>query len=147
MTDNDNLNPEQAPPVPSGRNNNAWLVRLGEEARLNGYVLTIDFGSSSLRGIQTEDAMLITEERDGKYTVIGVGRAFRRRYSLEDTSFYFNGYLPATPNATLDLTTPADGHAEEIIDMSDKESCLVGNPAPMHRNIKLQTQENMQYDN
>ena len=33
MTGNDNMNPEQTPPVPSGRNNNAWLVRLGEEAR------------------------------------------------------------------------------------------------------------------
>jgi hypothetical protein len=32
---------------------NAWLVRLGEEARLDGYVLTIDFCFSSLRGIQT----------------------------------------------------------------------------------------------
>ncbi len=105
MTDNDNVNPEQTPPVPSGRNNNAWLVRLGEEARLDGYVLTIDFGSSSLRGIQAEDAMLVTEERDGKYTVIGVGRAFRKRYSLEDTSFYFDGYLPAAPTATLDELT------------------------------------------
>lgn len=105
MTDNDNVNPEQTPPVPSGRNNNAWLVRLGEEARLDGYVLTIDFGSSSLRGIQTEDAMLVTEERDGKFTVISVGRVFRKRYSLEDTSFYFDGYLPASPAATLDELT------------------------------------------
>ncbi len=84
---------------------NAWLVRLGKEARLNGYLLNIDFGSSSLRGIQTEDAMLITEERDGKYTVIGVGRVFRKRYSLKDTSFYFDGYLQATPTATLDEQT------------------------------------------
>ena len=86
---------------------NAWLVRLSEEARLDGYVLTIDFGSSSLRGIQTEDAMLVTEESDGKYTVIGVGRVFRKRYFLEDTSFYFDGYLLASPAATLDeLTIP-----------------------------------------
>ena len=35
-------------------NKKAWLVTLGEEDRLDGYVLTIDFGSSSLRGIQTE---------------------------------------------------------------------------------------------
>lgn len=33
MTDNDNLNSEQTPPpVLSGRNNNAWLVRLGKSS-------------------------------------------------------------------------------------------------------------------
>ncbi|MBM9518766.1 DISARM system helicase DrmA [Desulforhopalus vacuolatus] len=86
---------------------NSWIVRLGDEVHLDGYVLTIKFGSFNLRGIQTEDAMLVTEERDGKFTVIGVGRVFRRRYSLEETSFYFDGYLPASPIATLDeLTIP-----------------------------------------
>jgi len=82
-------------------------VRLGEEASLNGHVLTIDFGSSSLRGIQTEDAMLVTEEREGTLTVIGVGRVFRKRCSLDDTSFYFDSYLSVSPNATLeDLKVP-----------------------------------------
>ncbi|HPT47681.1 MAG TPA: helicase, partial [Candidatus Rifleibacterium sp.] len=91
----------------SHKHSNAWLVRLGEEASLNGHVLTIDFGSSSLRGIQTEDAMLVTEEREGTLTVIGVGRVFRKRCSLDDTSFYFDSYLSVSPNATLeDLKVP-----------------------------------------
>lgn len=107
MVGNNNLNPNQTPPVSSGRNHNAWLIRLGEQARLDGYVLTIDFSSSSLRGIQTEDAMLVTEERDGEFTVIGVGRVFRVRYSLEDISFYFDGYLPVSTTVALDeLTIP-----------------------------------------
>jgi len=38
MTDNDNVNPEQTPPVPSGRNNNAWLVRLVVETSFNSYL-------------------------------------------------------------------------------------------------------------
>ena len=81
---------------------NAWIVEIGEKARLDGHVLTIDFGSFGLRGIQSEDAMLVIEERDGKYTIVGVGRVFRKRYSLKDTAFYFDGYLPVSPTATLD---------------------------------------------
>ena len=95
--------------------NNAWIIKIGEKARLDGYLLTIDLGSSSLRGIQTEDAMLITEEHDGRYTVVGVGRVFRKRYSLEDTSFYFDGYLPASPTITLDeLTIPVSNNKAPI---------------------------------
>ena len=114
MVDNDNLNPEQAPPE-SLRTNNAWLVRLGDEACLDGYVLTIELGSSSLRGIQTEDAMLITEERDGEFTVIGVGRVFRKRCSPKITSFYFDGYLSVSPTATLhELSIPVSENKEPI---------------------------------
>jgi hypothetical protein len=86
---------------------NAWIVEIGEKARLDSYVLNIALDSTNLGGIQAGDAMLLTEERDGKFSVIGIGRVFRKRYSAEDTSFYFDGYLPASPTATLDeLTIP-----------------------------------------
>lgn len=81
--------------------NNAWLVLLGKEARLNGYVLTIDLGSSSPINIQNEDAMLFFEELNGAFIVIGVGRVFRKRYSLENTIFYFDGYLQTALKITL----------------------------------------------
>lgn len=107
MNDKNNSNPSQTPPVPARRNNNAWLVILSDESCLDGYVLTIDFSFSSLRGIQAGDAILVTEERDGKLAVVGIGRVFRKRYTLEDTFLYFDGYLPASSAATLDeLTIP-----------------------------------------
>ena len=43
MADNDNLNPEQNPPLPSGRKNNTWLVRL---ACYNTNDLTTEFLNS-----------------------------------------------------------------------------------------------------
>lgn len=97
-------------------NNNAWLVRLSEVTRLDGHALLINLSSSCLPDIQPEDAILITYEFEDKFTVKGIGRIYRKRYSLEDTSFYFDGYLPATPTATLDeLTIPVPENKAPII--------------------------------
>ncbi|MFC1467799.1 STAS-like domain-containing protein, partial [Verrucomicrobiota bacterium] len=81
---------------------NAWLVRLGEEVSLDGYILTNHGGSSLLQGIQFGDALLISEERDGTLNVIGVGRLFRKRYSLDAACFYLDGYLPALSVVALE---------------------------------------------
>ena len=54
----------------------------------------MDFDSTGLRGVQDADAMVITKEIDGNFVVIGFARIFRKRYTLEDTSFYFDGFLP-----------------------------------------------------
>ena len=82
--------------------NNAWLVRLGEKVHLDDYVLTSDCGFSSLRDIETEDTIVVVNEIKGNVHIIGIGRVFRKRFSLEETSFYFDGYLPTSELATLD---------------------------------------------
>ncbi|MFH2122758.1 MAG: DISARM system helicase DrmA [Pseudomonadota bacterium] len=46
--------------------------------------------------------MLITKEQDGKLSVIGVSRIFRKRYTLQDTSFFFDGYIPVLPAIPID---------------------------------------------
>jgi hypothetical protein len=99
---NDNQNFKQPLATLNVINSNAWLVSLGEDACLNGYVLTIVVECSKMRNIQTGDAMLVTEEHDGRFSVVGVGRVFRKRYFLEKILFYFDGYLSILPEANQD---------------------------------------------
>jgi hypothetical protein len=81
---------------------NSWPVRLGGDARFKDHVLTTTFSSPSLSNLNAEDPFLIAEEQNGILTILGVGRVFRKKYSQEGTSFYFDSYLPASQSATLD---------------------------------------------
>jgi len=115
MTETSKLNPLQNSMLPLRSNDNAWLVRISEEAYLSDYVLTINSGSSSLHNIQTGDAMLLTKEHDGDFSVIGIGRVFRIRHSLTETLLYFDGFLPVTSNVTLEeLTIPVPQNKSQI---------------------------------
>ncbi len=84
------------------KNSNAWLVRLDEEARLDGFILRTELGSLSPRGILNGDAFVITEEREGTPFAIGLGRIFRKRHTLKDISFFFDGFVPITPVVSLE---------------------------------------------
>jgi hypothetical protein len=84
------------------KNRNAWLVILGKGACLYDYVLTINSNSYPQRSIDAEDFILIADEQNGNVALIGFGRVFRKRYSLETISFYFDGYLPTSEPTTLD---------------------------------------------
>lgn len=111
----------------NAKSTNAWLVRIGEEVQLDGFVLTIDFGSTSLNDIHTEDALLIVEERGGQLFVVGIGRVFHQRHSLDCTAFFFDGYLPVTPVIPidgLDIPDPEKEVSYIRIDWSFFESVL-----------------------
>lgn len=127
MTDNNNTNLEPIATPASGSNANAWLVRLGEKATLEGYVLTVETGLTSMQGVQSDDAILLTQERDGKYVIVGIGRIFRKRKSLNTISFYFDGYVPAKSDLTLDqvsITAPDNKAAINRIDWASFEGTL-----------------------
>jgi hypothetical protein len=127
VTDNNNTNLEPPIAPASGSNVNAWLVRLGEKTKLEGYILTVEAGSTSMQGIQNDDVMLITEETNGQNTIIGVGRVFRKRNSLDTISFYFDGYLPANSDLSLDqvsITAPDNKAAINRIDWPSFENAL-----------------------
>lgn len=130
MTDNNNSNPEQISAPAPGSNTNAWLVRFGDKSRLEEkrYILTVEIDSNSMQSIQTGDAMLITEERNGhQLVIIGIGRVFRKRHSLETTSFYFDGYLPANSDLMLDqisITAPENKAIINRIDWTTFETAL-----------------------
>lgn len=102
MTEMSDMTLRENFPLPLRRDNNAWLVTLGEDDHFNGYVLTIDFDSSSLPSVQSGDAMLIAQEREGNFTSFGIGRVFRIRHALTKMLFYFDGFLPVTSPVTLE---------------------------------------------
>lgn len=127
MTDNHNPHSEPTIAPVSGSNSNAWLVRLGEKAKLESYILTVETNYSSMQGIQNDDAMLLTEERNGQHFIVGVGRVFRKRNSLNTISFYFDGYLPANSELTLDqasITAPDNKAAVNRVEWSSFEKAL-----------------------
>jgi len=81
---------------------NAWFIRLSEEVQLNDFKLVANFDFSSLQGIQEKDAILITEEREGTSFLVGFGRIFRKRYTLKNTIFYLDGFIPISPAVSME---------------------------------------------
>jgi hypothetical protein len=106
---------------------NAWLVITGSQAMLNGFALTVDHSPSYFHGVQNEDAMVIIEEREGGAVVIGFGRIFRKRSTLEKTTFYFDGFVPvspAVPMKDLDLPSPKNSASITRLDWKLFEESL-----------------------
>lgn len=96
-------------------NSNAWLVRLGKGASLDGYTLAISDPPSCMHGIQMKDAILIADVRNGEFTMVGVGRIFRIRYLPENTLIYFDGLFPTSPTTTLEtFTIPTQANESPI---------------------------------
>lgn len=127
MTNNNKTNLEPIIASASGGTVNAWLVRLGEKAHLESYILTVEATSNSMQGIQNDDAVLITKENDGQQVIVGIGRIFRKRNALETISFYFDGYLPANSELTLNqlsITAPDNKAAINRIDWPSFENAL-----------------------
>jgi hypothetical protein len=78
---------------------NAWLIRLGDEARNRRFSVTVDHGSSLFRGVEEGDGVLIA---DGDPLVaVSFARIYRIRAKLYETTFFFDGVLPVTGGKTL----------------------------------------------
>ena len=99
MTDNGDVNPKHTSPIPSGNNNNAWLIRLGDEARNRRFSVTIDHGSSLFRGVEEGDAVLIAG--GDPLAAVSFASIYRIRAKLDETTFFFDGVLPVNGGKSL----------------------------------------------
>jgi len=80
---------------------NAWIVFLDINAQFDGFVVTVQKTVSSLPDVQEEDGMLLVKEVNGEQSILGIGRLYRKRVTLKDTTFFFDGYLPANKYSKL----------------------------------------------
>lgn len=78
---------------------NAWLIRLGDEARNRHFSVTVDHGSSLFRGVEEGDAVLIAG--GDPLAAVSFARIYRIRAKLDETTFFFDGVLPVNGGKTL----------------------------------------------
>ncbi|CZH02565.1 DISARM system helicase DrmA [Legionella pneumophila serogroup 1] len=127
MTDNDSTKSQLTISLPSRKSNSAWLVTLGEGVHLNGFALTIESNLYKLEVIKKNDALLVLDNRNGEFYLNGVGRVFRKRLSIENNILYFDGFLPAPPETTVDkleLPIPENNIAVKRLEWSIFENTL-----------------------
>lgn len=79
--------------------NNAWIIRLGDEARLRHFSVTVDHGSSLFRGVEEGDGVLIAG--GDPLAAVSFARIYRIRAKIDETTFFFDGVLPANDGKTL----------------------------------------------
>ncbi|ABK19519.1 helicase domain protein [Syntrophobacter fumaroxidans MPOB] len=78
---------------------NAWLIRLGDEARNRRFSVTVDHGSSLFRGVEEGDGVLIAG--GDPLAAVSFARIYRIRAKLDETTFFFDGVLPVNGGKTL----------------------------------------------
>lgn len=78
---------------------NAWLIRLGEEARNRRFSVTIEHNSSPFRGVEEGDGVLIAG--NDLLAAVSFARIYRIRAKLDETTFFFDGVLPVNGGKTL----------------------------------------------
>jgi len=78
---------------------NAWLIRLGDEARNRRFSVTVDHGSSLFRGVEEADGVLIAG--GDPLAAVSFARIYRIRAKLDETTFFFDGVLPVNGGKTL----------------------------------------------
>lgn len=78
---------------------NAWLIRLGDEARNRRFSVTVDHGSSLFRGVEEGDGVLIAG--GDPLAAVSFARIYRIRAKLDETTFFFDGVLPLDGGKTL----------------------------------------------
>jgi len=94
---------------------NAWSVILGDKARLGIFSISVETNSSNSKSIQKNDAFMIVEEQDDNKYVIAIARIFRKRSTLETTTFYFDSFIKIEPRKFLnDLGIPPISSALSI---------------------------------
>lgn len=101
---------------------NAWFVRLGEQAILSDFIVTIKYDPKLCQGVEEGDGFVLADERAD---VIAVARVYRQRFTLSDITFYFDGIIklnPAKPLSELSIPNPAPESAITRLDWSVFES-------------------------
>lgn len=77
---------------------NAWFIRLGEHAILSDFIVTIKYNPKLCQGVEEGDGLVLVDE---KANVIAVARVYRKRFTLNDITFYFDGIIKLNPTKTL----------------------------------------------
>ena len=72
---------------------NAWLICLGIGAQCQSFSATIILPPEMLQGVVEGDGVLISTNDTA--TVVSFARIYRIRHSLKETTFFFDGVLPA----------------------------------------------------
>lgn len=99
----------------SGNNNekkcriarSSWLIRVGDDAHLTRFFMSVDNGSFLARSIQEGDGVLIAN--DDTTEVVGFARIYRIRPALDETTFFFDGVVTVKGSKTpaeLGVITP-----------------------------------------
>lgn len=83
----------------AGTSQNAWLIRLGDEAHNRRFSVTVDRGSSLFRGVEEGDGVLIAG--GDPLVAVSFARIYRIRAKLFETTFFFDGVLPVNGGKTL----------------------------------------------
>ncbi|WP_176087280.1 DISARM system helicase DrmA [Virgibacillus dokdonensis] len=89
------------PEKPEGKN--AWLVRVENKEQVLNFSLILDIPGSECKGVHEGDPFLIFCEMNKSPVLIAFARLYRKRSTLTQTTFYFDGYLPVENHNTLDL--------------------------------------------
>ncbi|KRE47421.1 helicase [Paenibacillus sp. Soil522] len=77
---------------------NAWIIRLGNDAEIQRYTLTLTVGSSESQGIHEGDALLVVEERSKEVKLVAFARIYRKQSSLRETTLFFDSILKVESN-------------------------------------------------
>lgn len=80
-------------------NNNAWLIRLGNETRNRRFSVTVDQESSLFRGVEKGDGVLIAG--GDPLAAVSFARIYRIRAKLDETTFFFDGVLSVNGGKSL----------------------------------------------
>lgn len=80
---------------------NAWLVCLNGETFLKEFSVTFLLESNMLRGVHEGDAFLIVDHVDNELKVVAFARVYRKRSTLRETVFFFDGFIKIEPNISL----------------------------------------------
>jgi len=106
---------------------NAWLSRLGAEARLGRFAMTVDGNSSELQGIREGDAVFILKDGENGPVGSAFGRVYRKRQSQNKTTLFWDGLLqvdPSIPLGDLGIPVPSSTSAISRLDWSTLEVAL-----------------------
>lgn len=90
-----------------GENSNAWLVRITDDNQFKDFTLTLNLSSEECRGVHEGDAFLLVIDRTEDLKAVAFTRIYRKRSTLEQTTFFFDGIVPVQPRISLnDLGLP-----------------------------------------
>lgn len=90
-----------------GKNYNAWLVRIPDEVQIKNFTLTLELSSEECKGVREGDAFLLFNYQAGDYRAVAFARIYRKRSTIEQTAFFFDGIVPIQPSRLLnDLGYP-----------------------------------------
>ena len=78
---------------------NAWLMNLGSKMEMDAFSIRVPGDSSSSHGSEVGDGFIVVDGSTG--SVMAFARLYRMRCSLDETTIYFDGLLPVSPNKSI----------------------------------------------